>query len=232
MPRYALAVAPLGVRSLDELSEACRRIDDATITRPVSSLPFSQYVGYQRYGRASNNIHAIEETRADYEVNVEEEDCHEIFGLQQRNVNRKAYRDNQSAEHNLFLKPNPSWTSNPNPCEAPKINPFSVPKPNLVTSAKLNPFSNSTPTLVLRPNLESAREARPSALETRVNVNRVICWNCEMEGHIFRDCREQRSRIFCFVCGRPNYLARNCPKCAGNGERNPSSGRDTWIPRK
>lgn len=44
LPRYALAIAPLELRNLAELSDACRRIDNAcaTTNRNTYSMPFSQ----------------------------------------------------------------------------------------------------------------------------------------------------------------------------------------------
>lgn len=44
LPRYAIAVAPLCLRSLAQLTEACRRIDDAAMqNRQLFNLPFEQY---------------------------------------------------------------------------------------------------------------------------------------------------------------------------------------------
>lgn len=39
------------------------------------------------------------------------------------------------------------------------------------------------------------------------------CWNCLEMGHIFADCPSERTRIFCFRCGRYKITTPECPNC-------------------
>lgn len=44
--------------------------------------------------------------------------------------------------------------------------------------------------------------------------NTVVCWNCGLQNHVFRDCKSRMSK-FCFKCGRPNETVRTC-SCSKN----------------
>ena len=44
------------------------------------------------------------------------------------------------------------------------------------------------------------------------------CWNCNGEGHSFRECRKPK-QLFCFLCGLKGVSKNTCPKC--NKVRNP-----------
>lgn len=48
----------------------------------------------------------------------------------------------------------------------------------------------------------------------------VVCYNCKKNGHLFRECKEKVSRIFCFRCGKDDNLAPTCSNCfpTKNGE--------------
>lgn len=38
------------------------------------------------------------------------------------------------------------------------------------------------------------------------------CWNCDEEGHSYKDCSEEK-KVFCYGCGRKNTYRPNCPNC-------------------
>lgn len=40
----------------------------------------------------------------------------------------------------------------------------------------------------------------------------VICWNCQGQGHLSRNCPKPR-KLRCFKCGQLGVTIRNCPKC-------------------
>lgn len=64
LPRYAISIAPLGLETLQLLTDACRRIDNAqhTSSRVTYSMPFQQPLQQQRAERLlSNNPHRIHE---------------------------------------------------------------------------------------------------------------------------------------------------------------------------
>lgn len=65
LPKYALAVAPLCLRSLEQLSEACKRIDNLAVVNRPQALPFENPINaigprFNQYGRAPN-VYEIEE---------------------------------------------------------------------------------------------------------------------------------------------------------------------------
>lgn len=50
-----------------------------------------------------------------------------------------------------------------------------------------------------------------------------VCWNCQQEGHVFRDCLSRQRNLFCYKCGRPDTITPKCPICSneqGNSRRN------------
>lgn len=51
----------------------------------------------------------------------------------------------------------------------------------------------------------------------------MICWNCGHWGHPFKQCRVKTQRVFCYGCGRPNTIARDCQTCqqTKNGQAGP-----------
>lgn len=45
------------------------------------------------------------------------------------------------------------------------------------------------------------------------------CFNCDRNGHSFRDCTTPRNGVFCYSCGVKNVTTRNCTRCSGNEQR-------------
>ena len=82
-----------------------------------------------------------------------------------------------------------------------------------------------------RQNDRDSREANPqqasrSNQEQRQNTNRASqahpplkCWNCEAEGHGWRQCSKPRL-IFCYGCGNLGRTTRTCERCAVAGDSN------------
>lgn len=122
LPRYAMAIAPLQLRTLSELNDACRRIDNAAsiANRNTYSMPYET-----------------------------PQPKHNVFAVQYDNVA-----------------------------------PISV--------------SRSGP------------------------VRRERCWNCEGEGHSYRECTRARTGVFCYKCGAKNVTTTNCRICSGNGRSGPA----------
>lgn len=50
------------------------------------------------------------------------------------------------------------------------------------------------------------------------NPRNVVCFNCELPGHVFRTCQAER-KIFCFICGYKNVTVYTCPNCNKLNER-------------
>jgi len=38
------------------------------------------------------------------------------------------------------------------------------------------------------------------------------CFNCNGEGHVWKNCVQQRT-VFCYGCGEPNVYRPNCSRC-------------------
>lgn len=125
LPCYTLSVAPLGIRTLEELHEVCKRIDEAQalVSNPDASVtnPFKR----------RSNVNAI----SDEEYTTPNEGA----------VNRgRRVRDGEN----------------------------------------------------------------------------VTCYNCHRKGHIFKECIEERTGVFCFKCGQRGVYTSNCDRCLGNGRAN------------
>lgn len=45
-----------------------------------------------------------------------------------------------------------------------------------------------------------------------VNPRNVVCFNCDLAGHVFPTCQAER-KIFCFICGFKNATVYTCPNC-------------------
>lgn len=57
-----------------------------------------------------------------------------------------------------------------------------------------------------------------------ISVN-MRCWNCRQTGHIFRNCRIPKQRLFCYVCGKFGVISKDCG-CKGNdGGENPKTAK-------
>lgn len=98
LSKYAMAIAPLELRSLEELSNACRRIDNASNSGNRSlgiNLPFQSYVAYprttqNRFNNYSTNVNAIEESHEDI-------DREEIYSVQRQ---RNPFRSHHNNDRN------------------------------------------------------------------------------------------------------------------------------------
>jgi Retrotransposon gag protein len=45
----------------------------------------------------------------------------------------------------------------------------------------------------------------------------LVCWNCEEEGHNYRQCQKPKERYFCFYCGKKDTTSLRCPRCRLSG---------------
>jgi hypothetical protein len=52
-------------------------------------------------------------------------------------------------------------------------------------------------------------------LQGKPTVISKRCWNCREGGHLFRDCKMPKQRLFCYRCGRFGTTAKDC-SCKGN----------------
>jgi hypothetical protein len=52
-------------------------------------------------------------------------------------------------------------------------------------------------------------------VERGKNTDTRVCHNCNEEGHISRNCPQNKEsrKDTCYVCGSTGHFARNCPKC-------------------
>ncbi|XP_058465806.1 uncharacterized protein LOC131439148 [Malaya genurostris] len=67
-------------------------------------------------------------------------------------------------------------------------------------------------------NLQSQQTTSENQHNTRkpsivAPPTRLICWNCDAEGHRFMDCDKPQAILFCYRCGQKGYSLRNCPTC-------------------
>lgn len=53
------------------------------------------------------------------------------------------------------------------------------------------------------------QRARPPPIDQ----SRWKCWNCDQQGHSFRDCLSPVQGVFCFKCGYKDVIKLNCPRC-------------------
>lgn len=46
------------------------------------------------------------------------------------------------------------------------------------------------------------------------NISAAIsCWQCEQPGHLFTACRNPKTFLFCYRCGKKGFTSRNCTDC-------------------
>lgn len=48
---------------------------------------------------------------------------------------------------------------------------------------------------------------------TRASHPNMVCWQCEQQGHVFPNCPNSKTFIFCFRCGKKGTTSRSCPDC-------------------
>lgn len=53
--------------------------------------------------------------------------------------------------------------------------------------------------------------------------SKLKCFDCKKIGHIAINCQEKSNRIFCYRCGKDNYVVSNCVDCNGK------NGRQSWV---
>lgn len=64
------------------------------------------------------------------------------------------------------------------------------------------------------------------------SINRATkCWNCQQEGHVFKECLSRQRSLFCYKCGRPNTITPNCPICNKEQENSMRSAVIAGKPR-
>lgn len=57
------------------------------------------------------------------------------------------------------------------------------------------------------------------------DVSDITCFDCKEKGHFAFNCTKKSGRVFCYKCGRDNYVISNCPYCVeGNLKKNRKSG--------
>lgn len=63
------------------------------------------------------------------------------------------------------------------------------------------------------------------ALNSEKSRSDIVCFDCKEKGHFAFNCTKKSGRVFCYRCGRDNYVISNCPFCAqGNARKNRKSG--------
>lgn len=77
--------------------------------------------------------------------------------------------------------------------------------------AKQDPRSN-TKKEKLVPNKYPSRPSKQAGTSGEKRM-KPICFNCRKRGHIFNDCQEKVTRIFCFRCGKNDNIAPTCSNC-------------------
>ena len=56
----------------------------------------------------------------------------------------------------------------------------------------------------------------PQAVEPIHAIKPIVCWNCQGQGHLNKDCPRPR-KMHCYRCGQANVTVRNCPNCSNSG---------------
>lgn len=55
------------------------------------------------------------------------------------------------------------------------------------------------------------------------NKQKPYCIRCRSNSHSTRQCKEDRTNIFCFVCGLKDFKSNNCPNCTKNKQSEPKN---------
>ncbi|KNC30758.1 hypothetical protein FF38_11769 [Lucilia cuprina] len=61
-------------------------------------------------------------------------------------------------------------------------------------------------------------------------VDNIICWNCHLPGHVFKECPSMQRNLFCYKCGLNGVVTTTCPNCSENLQasvRKPVESRST-----
>lgn len=71
-----------------------------------------------------------------------------------------------------------------------------------------------------RPREEGSGPNRPQANASTPTKDppKFICWNCRKPGHLWRDCRLERT-VFCYTCGAPDQMTNSCDNHRGSTQR-------------
>lgn len=74
-------------------------------------------------------------------------------------------------------------------------------------------------------NEEDNQHQTIEALNYRDNRNDLtVCWNCRDLGHVFTQCNQPQTTIFCWSCGLSGVMRPQCPKCTGNAKKDATLG--------
>lgn len=57
----------------------------------------------------------------------------------------------------------------------------------------------------------------PAPQRNHIQPRRLVCWNCKVQGHSFRQCKEKLG-VFCHICGLGGTITKDC------NHRNPTPG--------
>ncbi|CAO3587830.1 unnamed protein product [Absidia cylindrospora] len=49
-----------------------------------------------------------------------------------------------------------------------------------------------------------------------------VCYNCQQEGHVSKDCTEARAEKLCYKCNQPGHMSRDCPDAPQDSFGGPS----------
>lgn len=64
-----------------------------------------------------------------------------------------------------------------------------------------------------KPRFEKKFTSNNKPQQSRVTRKSVTCFNCRKQGHVFNDCSEPVTRIFCFRCGKDDNVSPTCTNC-------------------
>lgn len=70
-----------------------------------------------------------------------------------------------------------------------------------------------------KPKGLKAIEAAPTDVTQAGRLAAAFCFRCGEIGHYRIHCRAEKSRKFCYGCGRDDTLSKDCPDCSENGPR-------------
>lgn len=83
---------------------------------------------------------------------------------------------------------------------------------NASTTRKVSEIESGLPAKNCDPEIEAFTPRKPQNFTPSANLK---CWNCDLVGHSFDICTEQR-KWFCYKCGHKNVTCLTCPKCGPN----------------